>query len=321
MAKINQFLTDNLLKLLRLQRKDWVKLLSMMSHREARSKFVRPIQEKIRGKIDKTYIRLRSWQQLQMGRFLQKIPLHLDISDYEVFTIRSIAELQDVLRLRYEVFIQEGLNKTWPVRVDLDKYDFLADHLVVRHKPTNRIIGTYRLISSSYSNVFYSQSEFELDDLLSRDGTKLEMGRACIHKDFRNGSVIAVLWRGVRQYMALTDTRYMFGCASIKTMDISEISLIYHYLMENSFISNEFNIKPTEAFKIKELSASSASALLSSSQDIRGLIPTLLRSYFKAGARVVGEPALDREFKCIDFLTVLDVVSLNEAYDKKFSRA
>ena len=96
-AKINQFLTDNLLKLLRLQRKDWVKLLSMMSHREARSKFVRPIQEKIRGKIDKTYIRLRSWQQLQMGRFLQKIPLHLDISDYEVFTIRSIAELQDVL--------------------------------------------------------------------------------------------------------------------------------------------------------------------------------------------------------------------------------
>jgi len=281
---------------------------------------LRPLQEKIRTKIDKTYIRLKSWQRLQNAKFSQKVHSHLDISDYEIFTIGSLSELQEVLRLRYEVFIQEGLNKTWPVRVDLDKYDFFADHLVVRHKPTSKIIGTYRLISSRYSNIFYSQSEFVLDDLLAREGIKLEMGRACIHKDFRNGAVIAVLWKGVRQYMALTDTRYLFGCASIKTTDISEIRLIYQYLIENSFVSTEFKSEPVAEFRIQELSTRGALTTPLPSQDIRGLIPTLLRSYFKAGARVVGEPALDKNFKCIDFLTILDVQSLDEAYDRKFSK-
>ena len=34
--------------------------------------------------------------------------------------------------------------------------------------------------------------------------------------------------------------------------------------------------------------------------------PKLLRAYLSVGAKICGPPAIDREFKTIDFLTILD---------------
>jgi putative hemolysin len=42
-------------------------------------------------------------------------------------------------------------------------------------------------------------------------------------------------------------------------------------------------------------------------------IPKLLRAYLSLGARICGAPALDREFKTIDFLTLLDLENLAPA--------
>jgi len=39
-------------------------------------------------------------------------------------------------------------------------------------------------------------------------------------------------------------------------------------------------------------------------------IPKLLRAYLSIGAKICGPPALDRQFKTIDFLTLLDLHSL-----------
>src|SRR5262249_33245533 len=39
-------------------------------------------------------------------------------------------------------------------------------------------------------------------------------------------------------------------------------------------------------------------------------IPKLLRAYLTIGAKICGPPALDRQFKTIDFLTLLDLRSL-----------
>jgi len=36
-------------------------------------------------------------------------------------------------------------------------------------------------------------------------------------------------------------------------------------------------------------------------------IPKLLRAYLSIGAKICGPPALDRQFKTIDFLTLLDL--------------
>jgi putative hemolysin len=46
-------------------------------------------------------------------------------------------------------------------------------------------------------------------------------------------------------------------------------------------------------------------------------LPSLFASYLKLKAKITGEPALDRQFKTIDFLTLLDVADL----DPKIYRA
>jgi putative hemolysin len=41
--------------------------------------------------------------------------------------------------------------------------------------------------------------------------------------------------------------------------------------------------------------------------------PKLLRTYLALGAKICGPPAFDREFKIIDFLTLIDLNSLAPA--------
>ena len=47
-------------------------------------------------------------------------------------------------------------------------------------------------------------------------------------------------------------------------------------------------------------------------------IPSLLRSYISAGAKVYGAPARDLEFQCIDFFTILNLEELNSSYEKRY---
>jgi len=47
-------------------------------------------------------------------------------------------------------------------------------------------------------------------------------------------------------------------------------------------------------------------------------IPKLLRAYLTLGAKICGPPALDRNFKTIDFLTLLDLETLSELNWRRF---
>ena len=50
--------------------------------------------------------------------------------------------------------------------------------------------------------------------------------------------------------------------------------------------------------------------------DVRA--PKLLRAYLTIGAKICGEPAIDRDFKTIDFLTLLDLQTLHPRVAKRF---
>jgi putative hemolysin len=47
-------------------------------------------------------------------------------------------------------------------------------------------------------------------------------------------------------------------------------------------------------------------------------IPKLLRAYLTRGAKICGPPALDRQFKTIDFLTLLDLETMPSLVWQKF---
>lgn len=250
--------------------------------------------------------------------FKPKVSLFVEAKRFLIKTVEDSRELEKTLNLRYEVFYEEMLNKKAFFTVDTDKFDPICDHLIIIDKKSDKVVGTYRLISSTYSPVFYSETEFFIGNLQNAPGNKLELGRACVHRDYRNGIAIALLWKGISEYIKKVNAKYLFGCSSISTVNLIEISLIYKYLKELHFSSEDFRVYPKGKYIAGEIGCylDTFDRLNINTETIERLIPSLIKSYLKAGAKVCGEPALDKKFRCADFLTVLDIEALNESFKK-----
>jgi putative hemolysin len=237
-----------------------------------------------------------------------------------VKTVDTWAELGEALKLRYEVFHRELLNKKIPFGSDREAFDPACDHLVIVDRRVDKIVGTYRLLSSSYANAFYSQTEFSLASLLSRPGTKLELSRACIHRDYRDGVVIHLLWRGVAQYIQQVEAKFLFGCASVKTTDERQAGMIFRYLEEKGHVGDEFDVAPLKDFEVSGFRErfSGTPQSEAEAEEAKRMIPPLLYAYLRAGAKIYGAPALDKDFQCFDFLTVLKLESLTKLFERKY---
>jgi len=249
-----------------------------------------------------------------------KIQIYLEKKNYIIKTADNIHELNQALRLRHDVFIKEQLKKEKRSGLDKDHFDRRCDHLLIIEIHSGKLIGTYRMQSSLHTRKWYTATEFHMRHIRKLPGNKLELGRACVHPDFRNGITISMLWEGIHAYMLASDTRYMFGCSSIKTMNKDEIKQLYYYLKHHNYLTDEHKVRPRGKFRIHGLHRHFKKHPQVHNLDmteIRKKIPSLLHSYLRAGAKVCGNPALDKSFNCIDFLTLLDVTDLREQYSRK----
>ncbi len=253
--------------------------------------------------------------------FKPNITFEFERGDYLVKTAQNGDELEACLRLRFEVFHREFMEVEQEHGIDIDKLDFICDHLmIIDRRSESKVIGTYRLNCTKFTSEYYSAGEFNLGTLLDGEGVKLELGRACIEKDFRNGVVITLLWRAIAQYLISTESTILFGCASVKTMDLIETASVYKYLEKRGHIDLSKGVHPTKKFLFPELSEAIRNLVLTEDQEkkIEEEIPALFKSYLRMNAKVLGEPARDEDFSCVDFLTVLKVSDLNPLFMKKY---
>ena len=262
------------------------------------------------------YIHIRKLRNYRPG-----ISLQIDKQDYIIKTAENGIELQAALTLRYEIFIRELLQKTKWLRIDFDRFDLKSDHLLIIRKSTGMIIGTYRMNSTLFSRKFYSATEFDIREILRLPGNKLEIDRACVHQDFRNGRIIAYLLEGIIEYAKQSDSGLIFGCSSIRTMDKANIRNICEYLAVQGHIANLKSVVPKRRFRIRGLNNASIHPVHDvtvryDDNDIKDKIPTLIYAYLKAGAKLCPIPALDKRFRCVDFMTVLDVKQLSASMKK-----
>ncbi len=275
--------------------------------------------------LEKVSLSLQSFYQMRLNRvhrFKPKIELFTEVGPFILKTVTEVDELKEALALRYEVFHREMLGKTNSMGVDVDEHDFDCDHLIIKEKRSGKIIGTYRLNCSLFTDNFYSAKEFIMNGIFQQPGVKLELGRACIHKDFRRGIVISLLWRGIAEYMAATEAKVLFGCATVKTQDPRDAALLMRYFESKGQFTPGIRIRPTLTFTMPMLNFFlNETAPTLSEEEIKQaelLMPALCRAYLKIGASIGGEPAWDRDYQCIDFLTILQREDLNRTLWKKF---
>jgi L-ornithine Nalpha-acyltransferase len=159
----------------------------------------------------------------------------------QVFVTRNFKDIKASQALRYQVFFEEMGAKPTPAitasKLDIDDFDSVCDHLlVVEHQDSGdyRVVGTYRLLRREAMQEigrFYSDSEYDISLIKNYNGGILEVGRSCVHSDFRNRSVMQLLWRGIGAYVVRFRIDYMFGCASFAGTDPISITIILRLLI------------------------------------------------------------------------------------------
>lgn len=265
---------------------------------------------------DSTHLRFH-----RIHRFKPKLGLYIEFGPYVLKTAETQDELRAGFRLRHEVFHGEFRGVRRP-GLDIDAFDKDFDHLIIIEKETKAVIGTYRLSGSVRRETSYTGLEFDLTDVFMLPGPFLELGRACIRKDFRKGAVISLLWRGIAEYMNLSGAQVLLGCSSLKITDAADAALVYQHLRDEGAALPVGLASPTRKFRMPGLFAhlDHLQNGLSDHQRARAeaLIPPLLKSYLKFGARIAAAPAYDADFHCIDLLTLLRREDLPESVVKRF---
>ena len=227
-------------------------------------------------------------------------------SHYAARLARDVGEIQAAQALRFEVFnleLNEGLEQSYVTGRDADPFDAVCDHLVVEHLPSQKIVGTYRVqsgLSAAEHFGYYSAQEFEFEVFEPLRRELVEPGRACVHRQHRNPIVLGLLWKGIAGYCRQQGARYLLGCSSITSQDPAVGAAVYTRLCRNHLSPLPWRTRPRPAFDCP----------LSHLTEREPSIPKLLRAYLGLGATICGPPALDRDFKTIDFLTMLDLEAL-----------
>lgn len=232
---------------------------------------------------------------------------------YVVRLATTERERLEAYRLRFLVFnleMNEGLESSFGDGYDRDRYDDVCDHLVVEESATGAIVGTYRLQMGEVAGRnlgYYSEQEFCFAPYESMRHQLVELGRACIHRDHRSPEVLNLLWRGIAQYALGKGGRYMIGCCSLNSTD-PEVGRAVYDSLQDFMVEPALRTSPTPSFAMP------------GSRGGTGVerAPKLLRAYLAVGARICGEPAIDREFRTIDFLTLLDLQSMHPRVAARF---
>lgn len=231
----------------------------------------------------------------------------------------NFEEATQAFKLRRKVFGQMSHNITGDI--DTDDYDQNADQLIVINKDLNQVVGTYRLLLSSHVCQHYSEREFDLKSFLSLPGEKLELGRASVDPEARDGVIISLLWRGIAEYIKLSKVDYLFGCSSFWNTPLDHIIRMAHVFNKMNLIS-ELKIQPLEENKPphwKDQYHSYEDIEMSHCTEIfEHLIPNLVKAYLHMGAKFTIPPAYDHKLKTFEFFGFCKIEQMSPIIKKKY---
>lgn len=260
--------------------------------------------------------------QSRMKSFEPKLLFNVQKDKYVIKTVESFDELEAVLKLRHEVFLEEVTGQRHLTGLDFDEYDLLCDHLIVMDQEKQEIVGTYRAICSNFTDRYYTASEFDISGVLALPGVKLELGRACIRRSHRTGVVMQLLWRAIAEYIKLSEADYLFGCASVFTSKAVEAAAIQLYLNGRGALTESALVRPIGKYldpQVEEcVEFLSRPDFGFTPEAASRMIPPLFKSYLKLGSKICGLPAHDRKFQCFDFVTLQDIGQFGQIIERKY---
>jgi putative hemolysin len=239
--------------------------------------------------------------------------LSTDTPRYTLLLSTDPALIEAAQRLRHDVFTSEPgfalKDDGHSGGLDADRFDEHCDHLLVREDNSGELVGCYRMLPAPgaiAAGGLYTATEFNVEGLDALRPSLVEMGRAVVREDHRNGGVVLLMWAGILAYLDRCGYDYVTGCVSVPVQGCddepagSQIRGVRDFVRHRHAAPAEYTVYPYRPVTVDGRSL----------DDIdpagRVSVPPLMRGYLRLGAQVCGEPAHDPDFGVGDFPALLD---------------
>ncbi len=226
---------------------------------------------------------------------------------------QSLADVRAAQRLRYCVFVEEGGAQVASsvLHHELDAFDPWCEHLLVRRAIDGEVVGTYRVLTPQKAQLnggLYADAEFDLAPLWHLRPSLMELGRACVHPQYRTGGVILTLWRALARLMQQRGLETMIGCASVPMRDGGHAAAsLWQRLRTTHLAPPSLQVRPRLPLPVEHLDRSI---------DVEP--PSLIKGYLRLGAKVLGPPAWDPDFQSADLPMMVRLSELPARYRRHF---
>lgn len=230
-------------------------------------------------------------------------------------------ELRAAQALRYEVFVRElgggGAMVDHEAGLEQDRFDPFFDHMLVTDTSTDMVVGVYRLLrddQAAKAGQFYSEDEYDLSVLKASGRRLLELGRSCLHPEYRGGMAMFHLWSGLAEYVEAHGIEVLFGVASFHGTDPRQLANPLAMLHHNHLAPPELRVR-AKSFQpmnlVPKADLDRKRAMLDT--------PALIKAYLRLGG-FVGEGAyIDHAFNTTDVCLILDTARMNERQRKIYA--
>jgi putative hemolysin len=231
-------------------------------------------------------------------------------------------------RLRHRVFTCEpgytldGDSPGFESGRDADRFDEYCDHLLVREDNSGEFVGCYRMLpppGAIAAGGLYTATEFDVTELDVLRPSMVEMGRAVVRDDHRNGAVVLLMWGGILAYLDRSGYDFVTGCVSVPIAGddgeppATRIRGVRDFVKRRH--ASEYTMHPYRPVVID------GKALDEIEPPARVTVPPLMRGYLRLGAKVCGDPAHDPDFGVGDFPALLDKRHADVRYLKRLRSA
>ncbi|MFY0595726.1 MAG: GNAT family N-acetyltransferase [Cognatishimia sp.] len=248
------------------------------------------------------------------------------------FTLKLASSDEDIRaaqHLRYQVFVQElggqGDLVDHDAQLERDVYDPHFDHLMLLDSTRgdtvrDQVVGVYRLLRDDMMpkiGRYYTEGEYDLT-VLKNSGRKLmELGRSCLHTDYRGGAAMYLLWNGLADYVHEHGVEILFGTASFHGTDIGA-------LKESLSMLHHRHLAP-ENLRVRAVKNHYQNMSLCAEADINRVkamreVPALIKGYLRLGGYIGDGAFVDRDFNTTDVCLVMDTEKLNATQRSIYTR-
>ncbi len=198
--------------------------------------------------------------------------------------------------------------------VDADTFDNLCHHVLVEEVKTGALVCCFRLLplrTGADIGQSYSAQYYELSALSDFEGPMVEMGRFCIHPDYKDPDILRVAWGAMTKFVDDEGVEMLFGCSSFKGTEAEAYMDAFALLKEKHLAPKRFlpRVKAPNVFrfaqKLRLRKPDAKRALLG--------MPPLLRTYLLMGGWVSDHAVVDRDLNTLHVFTGLEIGAIPPA--------